>query len=253
MHSVIRILKMRNLADVSKGEQREFFKSFDYVMSDMDGVIWTKYQVHKGAADCLNALKSMGKRVHYVTNNSIAKSEDLAKLLRLNKFDAKDEDVTNPQHTVIDHLKEKRFEGTLYAMVTENVRAQIRNAGFTVAPPPEYPIEESIEAMTKYLQDDPNVKAILTGINFNMTFLELQKALMYLKREDCSFFTCGTDMEIPIGPIGPLIGTGRFTEILSSISNRKPINIAKPSLLSCAHVNKKLGIQKPNRALFIGD
>nr|CAH7744657.1 unnamed protein product [Callosobruchus chinensis] len=244
---------MKNLIDASKEEQRKFLNSFDYVLSDMDGVIWTKYQVHKGAVDCMNTLKALGKSVHYVTNNSIANSEELAAILRLNKFEAKDADVTNPQFTVIDHLKEINFQGLLYALVTENFREQIRKAGFSLAPMPEHPIEESVEVLAEKLQDDPNVKGVLLGIEFNSTFLKFQKALTYLKRDDCIFLTSGSDMVIPLGSIGPIIGAGHFANILSSVSNREPTNISKPSVLSCVHVNKKLGIRTPSRALFIGD
>ncbi|VEN35769.1 unnamed protein product [Callosobruchus maculatus] len=244
---------MKNLTDASKEEQRKFLNSFDYVLSDMDGVIWTKYQVHKGAVDCMNTLKALGKCVHYVTNNSVANSEELAAILRLNKFDAKDGDVTNPQLTVIDHLKTINFQGILYALVTENFREQIRKAGFNIAPIPDYPIEESVEALTRKLQDDPNVKGVLIGIDLNSTFLKLQKALTYLKRDDCIFLTSGSDMVIPLGSVGPIIGTGHFANMISSISNRKPTNISKPSVLSCVHVNRKLGIRTPDRVLFIGD
>nr|CAI5820969.1 unnamed protein product [Callosobruchus analis] len=244
---------MKNLTDASKDEQRKFLNSFDYVLCDMDGVIWTKYQVHKGAVACMNTLKALGKCIHYVTNNSIENSEELVTKLRLNKFEVNDADVTNPQFTVIDYLKEINFQGSLYALVTENFKDQLRKAGFNLAPMPEHPLEESIGVLTKNIQDDPNVKGVLLGMDFNGTFLKFQKALTYLKRDDCIFLTSGLDMVIPLGSLGPIIGAGNFAKVVSNVSNREPTNISKPSVLSCVHVNKKLGIRTPGRALFIGD
>lgn len=59
--------------------------------------------------------------------------------------------------------------------------------------------------------------AIILDTDVNITRLKLQKALTFLKRQDCLFITGACDKELPLGPtIGPIIGKHKTGILVSN-------------------------------------
>ena len=59
-----------DLSKMSSSELKDFFDSFDTVLTDCDGVLWSGMQSITGSPEMVNKFRQMGKKVIYVTNNS---------------------------------------------------------------------------------------------------------------------------------------------------------------------------------------
>lgn len=73
--------KVLHILKLSAKQQREFVNSFDVVMCDCDGVMWLVSSPLFRTGEAVNVLKADGKRVLFVTNNSVRSDKDY-----INKF-----------------------------------------------------------------------------------------------------------------------------------------------------------------------
>ncbi|KAG5896761.1 hypothetical protein JTB14_031740 [Gonioctena quinquepunctata] len=244
---------LKNLAEVTKEEQRNFINSFDQVFLDMDGVIWLSYQPFPGALDCIESLKQKGKKVRYVSNNPLLSIVDTWKIMIREGFNVEIEDMMNPILSIIFYLKSIDFNRKIYAIGTQVFKDELRKAGFEVAPDPPQKIEETIPALMKHIEDDKDIGAVLYGLDLNLTTLKLQKAITYLKRKDCILVAAAGDRDATIGPLGPLIGNQHLLQLITDFTGKEPTFVAKPTEFLAKIANKKFGVIDPKRTLFIGD
>ena len=85
MSSKIQVLKNFNRSQV-----KDFFNSFDTVLTDCDGVLWKGPKALPNSAETISTLQKLGKKVIFVTNNATkTRDEYLAKCSSLG-FEAKD-------------------------------------------------------------------------------------------------------------------------------------------------------------------
>ena len=69
----------KRISDLSNPELDEFLSSFDTVLTDCDGVLWTGSYAINGSPEVVQALRKMGKKVIYVTNNSTKSRKEYLK------------------------------------------------------------------------------------------------------------------------------------------------------------------------------
>lgn len=244
---------MKNLAEVSKEEQLEFINSFNHILTDLDGVLWTLWVPFPGASECFDNFRKLGKRVNFITNYAPVPVQEIYKRMTKNKFTVDINEIINPFLAMVDYLKKIKFDKQIYAIASKAYKEELRKEGFDVADDPPQQIEESAASIIKNIQDDENIGAVVYDFDVNLTYIKLQKALTYLKREDCLFLTGAGDKKLPIGPDGPLIGNHFNHATLQDISGRRAVQLAKPSATYNKFVTERLNITNPSRVLFIGD
>ncbi|XP_056640299.1 uncharacterized protein LOC130447483 [Diorhabda sublineata] len=247
------IRKIKNFACATKKEQIHFFGSFDFVILDLDGVVWIGFQPLPGAVDCLNNLKKLGKSVNFVSNNTTASPERMAGILIKSNVLIKVENIFTPTLAYITFLKNIKFSKTLFVIGFKTLKEEFKKAGFKVAENTPYPIGEDVESIANSVVDDEEIGAVIMDIDVNLTYIQLQKASTYLKRKDCLFITGAGDRALPFPRIGPLIGNYVFIETIKQISGREPQQLAKPSVEFSNFIKEKLSITDPQKVLFIGD
>ena len=63
-------VRCKEIEHLSNNEIDEFLNSFETVLTDCDGVLWTGSQAIDGSPQVIQAFRHLGKKVIYVTNNS---------------------------------------------------------------------------------------------------------------------------------------------------------------------------------------
>lgn len=66
----------KELAKMSPQDVKTFVDSFDTVMTDCDGVLWTGPTALPRSADVIQKFRQLGKRIFFVTNNSTKHRRD---------------------------------------------------------------------------------------------------------------------------------------------------------------------------------
>ncbi len=60
----------QELGQLSKEELVQFFNSFDTVLTDCDGVLWSGPEAIPGSPEMIGKFRELGKHVVFVTNNA---------------------------------------------------------------------------------------------------------------------------------------------------------------------------------------
>ena len=63
---------------MSKAKVKEWLASFDYVLTDCDGVLWLYNDIIGKAPNVINKFVENGKKVFFITNNSTKTREEFA-------------------------------------------------------------------------------------------------------------------------------------------------------------------------------
>uniref|UniRef100_A0A182QHD5 4-nitrophenylphosphatase n=1 Tax=Anopheles farauti TaxID=69004 RepID=A0A182QHD5_9DIPT len=247
------ITMTKNLAKLSIVEKERFFDSFDMVQTDCDGVLWMLAKPFAGVDRSVRALRTNGKRVVFVSNNSVRSMEDYReKVLTITDHTVDDDDILHPAKLVIEYLREIKFDALCYVIGSANFKACLREAGFQVLDGPDDPVSESIGKILKIIDDGQPVKAVIVDFDYNMNNIKLLRAQMYLRHDEL-FITGAMDTVLPLSPRMRLIGPGNYVEILQRVADRKPIVLAKPGAHMSRLVKKMYAIEDPRRVLFVGD
>jgi len=61
---------------LSSVNTKELLKNIKTIFFDCDGVLWNSFGLIQGAVETVNELKSMEKKVFFVTNNSTKTQEE---------------------------------------------------------------------------------------------------------------------------------------------------------------------------------
>jgi len=90
---------------------KKLLDSVDVILCDCDGVMWTTDSVIPGGPNAINKLKSMGKKVLYVTNNSNkSRKEYVQKFLKLG-YHVVDDEIFSSSFVTADYLRNYKYHG----------------------------------------------------------------------------------------------------------------------------------------------
>uniref|UniRef100_A0A182V728 4-nitrophenylphosphatase n=1 Tax=Anopheles merus TaxID=30066 RepID=A0A182V728_ANOME len=243
----------KNLLKLPIEEKERFFDSFDMVQTDCDGVLWMLGEPFAGVELTIRALRNNGKRVIYVSNNSVRTMADYrGKLDKLTDYTIDEEDIIHPAKIVIHYLRQRNFDGLCYVIGSSNFKACLREAGFQILDGPNEPVNESIREVAAVVNDGQPVKAVIVDFDYNMNNIKLLRAQMYL-RHDALFIAGAMDKVLPVGPRTRYIGPGCYVEILQNVADRKPIVLGKPGLSMSKMLKQMYSVEDSRRVLFVGD
>lgn len=68
---------LTKLTDLPKQDIKNFIERIRTVITDCDGVLWLQSKPIAGSSAVINRMRIMGKRILYVTNNSMKRQTDL--------------------------------------------------------------------------------------------------------------------------------------------------------------------------------
>ncbi|KAH8316876.1 hypothetical protein KR067_007210, partial [Drosophila pandora] len=245
--------QLKQIKELSPEERQDFVKSFDLVFCDCDGVVW--YPLREfipRSAEALTNLERHGKKVTFVTNNSIISVKDhIEKFSKQGQLLVHEDQIVHPAQTICDHLKSINFTGAIYCLATNSFRKVLTDAGFQLA--------EEFGGVIKSLKDlneavyggDP-VQAVVIDVDFNLSAAKMMRAHVQLQNPECLFLAGAADALIPFGK-GEIIGPGAFIDVVTQAVGRQPITLGKPG----KELRKVLLERYPDipasRILFVGD
>ncbi|XP_075158143.1 uncharacterized protein LOC142231420 [Haematobia irritans] len=247
----------KNLKQLTAEERKEFFNSFDLILSDCDGVVWMGSGVSMpGVGETIESLKSKGKQVKFVSNNSLrSNAEYVEKFTQLGVANFIESDIVHPAKTIAWYLKKSNPNATVYPLISAAAKDILRDHGLNVIPMNFDASNLNLHDFVKYVigNEYPKADAVVADICFTTGYTHIVKALQYLKDPDCKLVLGAMDLFLPITSTVTLPGLVDFYEILKKNSSKDPIILGKPSGLLEHFLKETFTITNPERCLFIGD
>lgn len=240
-----------NLQELKPEEFKSFLDSFDYVFSDCDGVIWAKTAL-PGVGKFFSFMKKHGKKIHFVSNNSLRSRENYERRFKDAEIENGCENLTVPAIAIAEYLKSVNFDKKVYSISCPETNNVLKSYGFEIKEGPDVGTDY-YEDYVLYSNDDPEIGAVVMDCDFKVNLPKLNKASAYLTRPEVLFLCGATDKYVYYRPGFRTLATGAFTDLVAEETNRTPVTLGKPGKAFGEFAMKRAGVSDPSRVLFIGD
>ncbi len=199
---------------------------------DMDGTIYLGNQLFDGTLDFLQAVRDLGGRYMFLTNNS-SKSVDkyIEKLAHLGIASTKEDFFTSTDATIV-YLQGQNYQ-KIYALGTQAFKEQLRQAALPIVDSPEEGID-----------------CLCMGFDTELTFRKLEDACKLLKN-DIAYIATNPDWVCPT-EYGYVPDCGSVSEMLYNATKKRPKFIGKPQPEMINLALEKSGFRK-EEAIIFGD
>ena len=206
-------------------------KDAELFLLDMDGTIYLGNQAIDGAAKTISKLKSLNKKICYLTNNSSKSARQYLYKLRGLGFDAEIDQIVTSGIVAADYIS-RFFKGySVYLFGTDELKSEFESYGI------------------KLVQDNPQI--VVIGFHTKMTYNELDLACKYI-RQGKLFFATHPDKNCPTDE-GFMPDTGSFLSLIYTSTNRKPSKIfGKPYKYMVNYLKSKF-LTKAQNIAMVGD
>ncbi len=205
-----------------------------FVLCDLDGVVWLARRAIPGSAEAVERLRAAGRRVLFVTNNSMSPIADQEDALAAIGIPAEGDVVTSAQ--------------AASSLVSSGQRVLVCGG------------DGVMEAVAASGADPVNVGArpsgrfdvVIVGLHRHFDFDGLQAANAAI-RGGARFVATNDDVSFPT-PDGPTPGAGALVAAVSAVTETAPTIAGKPHSPMAALVAERCGPEfRPERALVVGD
>ncbi len=177
----------------------------DNFLFDCDGVLWNYPKAIPGSIECINKLKSLGKKCFFITNNSTKTRQTYFEIIQ--KFGIKNasiDDIVCTAWILAGYLKSINFVDKVYvigspAIGTELDNLNIKHIGIgcnrdKYADPGSFNYVQNLTI-------DPQVKCVTVGFDHYFNYPKMVEATTYVhKVPDCLFVATNDDSVLPSGP-----------------------------------------------------
>ncbi|KAJ3047489.1 hypothetical protein HK097_011491, partial [Rhizophlyctis rosea] len=183
-------------------EIEAFIDSVDTFLLDCDGVIWASYVVYDGVAETLDYLRSKGKRILFVTNNSTKSRPAYVKLFQSLGLNTSVDEIFSSAYAAAYYLSHNLHfpkSKKVYVIGMAGVKDELASEGIGSVGGQDD--NDNLEDMADIgtIKDDPDVGAVLVGFDLNINYKKLAKAFTYLKSGEVEFLATNMDMADPGG------------------------------------------------------
>lgn len=209
---------------------------FDYVLSDLDGVVYEGSQAISPAPEVLGQLAALGIPIGYVTNNSSRKASVIAEQLQGFGVHCAPEDIIGSGQTGVALLAEQVAHGSRVLVVGgDGLRDWVTRGGFEVV--------ETAEA---------HPAAVIQGFAPDVSWRNLAEAAFAIQA-GAKWIATNSDWTLP-QERGMAPGNGTLVSAVHTAVGQLPMVAGKPEApifeLAKAHFADKYSVAQP---LFIGD
>ena len=211
----------------------------EFVLCDLDGVVWLAHEPIAGAADAVARLRASGRRVLFVTNNSMSTVAEQEHALARIGIPATGDVVTSAQAgaSLVDP-----GERVLVCGGPGIVEAVEQRGAVAVSPSADHLGDAAVA----------HVDAVVVGLDRSFTFERLHVSSRAV-RLGARFVATNDDATYPT-PEGPTPGGGSIVAAVATAAGRTPEIAGKPHAPMAALVAERCGDRfAPERALMVGD
>ncbi|WP_026660109.1 HAD-IIA family hydrolase [Butyrivibrio sp. AC2005] len=227
--------------DLSLQKDLNKLKACELFLLDMDGTLYLGDEVFEGAIDFIQALKKLGKKYIYLTNNSSRSGSDYIERLKGMGFPCEAENIYTSGMATAEYLRLRCSDRYIYVVGTKTFYNELKNAGLKVFDSYDYDDLEfyennayglngikDTEEFREYLNQSDNIPVVCVGFDTELVYRNLDLAVHFL-RKDAAFVAANPDWVCPMPKGEVLPDCGSICALLTASSGKEPRYIGKPN------------------------
>lgn len=213
---------------------RDVFDRIEFVLCDLDGVVWLARQAIPGAPEAIERLRDSGRRVVFVTNNSVSVVAEQEQALATIGIPAIGDVITSAQAAA--------------SLVTHGERVMVCG-GPGVR---EAVVERGAVVIEPHDDAGPTPAAVIVGLTREVDYAMIDVASRAV-RAGARFVATNDDATFPT-PSGLTPGAGSIVAAVSTAAGSAPIIAGKPHTPMGELVRARCGTRFDGAsALMVGD
>ncbi|KAH8269633.1 hypothetical protein KR018_010957 [Drosophila ironensis] len=239
------LLGSQPMVDVAK-----WLSGIETVIFGTEGLLWKEKKRMESALEVFNLIKSKGKRILIVSNETnLSRLQMLAKIKCMG-FKIDEKDVLSPEDAIVGYLKDQDFKKKVLVCGSEPLVEKMSAAGFCTEIDNPVPEGELALDITRNVKIDKAVGAVLLGQDFDLGSKKMILACNYLLNPDIIYLATTANRYVECGKYR-LIDAGTLMDAMYTIVVRKPKILGKPNPRILGNLLKS-GEIKPEKTLVVG-
>ncbi|CAL1535743.1 unnamed protein product [Lymnaea stagnalis] len=240
---------------INENNAKQIIETVDNFLFDCDGVLWDGSGPIEGSLETIKKLKSLGKKVYYVTNNSSKCRDDYVAKCKEYGFPAETEEIVCTAYIAAQYLKTIGYQGKVYLIgKEESLGYELKKAGIKYFGTGPDPLKgTSYQEWLTEIQLDPEVKCVVVGFDPHINYMKMMRAASYLTNPECLYVATNEDGSLPVKEKNICIpGTGCMVLPVTVAANRNPTLMGKPET-NMFDVLQKVHNLDPSKCMMTGD
>ncbi|KAI0462339.1 hypothetical protein LJB42_004429 [Komagataella kurtzmanii] len=238
----------------SKASAVGLLAAYDTFLFDCDGVLWLGDHLLPHVVETLELLRSLKKKVIFVTNNSTkSRRQYTAKFAKFG-LNVTEEEIFGSAYasavylsTIVALPKERK----VWVLGQSGIEDELHQLGYETLGGSDPELEREFNSESPLLNVDPTVGAVVAGLDIKVNYYRLAATLQYLRDPKVEFVATNIDSTYPQkGRVLP--GAGSIVESAACASGRQPVACGKPSQGMMAAI-KAVHQFDPSKAIMVGD
>ncbi|KAL4193898.1 hypothetical protein AMTRI_Chr06g201620 [Amborella trichopoda] len=212
-------------------DANELINSVETFIFDCDGVIWKGDSLIEGVPETLDMLRSKGKRLVFVTNNSTKSRKQYGK-----KFETLGLAVNE-----------------VYVIGEDGILKELELAGFQYLGGPDDGNKKIELKPGFYMEHDENVGAVVVGFDRYFNYYKVQYGTLCIRENPgCLFIATNRDAVTHLTDAQEWAGGGSMVGAIRGSTQKEPVVVGKPSTFMMDYLSKKFNILK-SQICMVGD
>nr|KJB19192.1 hypothetical protein B456_003G088000 [Gossypium raimondii] len=239
----------------------ELIASVETFIFDCDGVIWKGDKLIDGVPETLDMLRSKGKRLVFVTNNSTKSRKQYGKKFETLGLNVNEEEIFASSFAAAAYLKSINFpkDKKVYVIGEDGILKELELAGFQYLGGPEDG-GKKIELKPGFLMEhDKDVGAVVVGFDRYFNYYKVQYGTLCIRENPgCLFIATNRDAVTHLTDAQEwagqylISGGGSMVGAICGSTQREPLVVGKPSTFMMDYLANKFGILK-SQICMVGD
>ncbi|CAI9767429.1 unnamed protein product [Fraxinus pennsylvanica] len=229
--------------------------SVNRIFLHFTGVIWKGDKLIDGVPETLDMLRSKGKRLVFVTNNSTKSRKQYGKKFETLGLDVSEEEIFASSFAAAAYLKSIDFpkDKKVYVVGEDGILKELELAGIQYLGGP-VDGEKKIELKPGYMMEhDENVGAVVVGFDRYFNYYKIQYATLCIRENPgCLFIATNRDAVTHLTDAQEWAGGGSMVGAIGGSTQREPVVVGKPSTFMMDYLANKFSISK-SQICMVGD
>ena len=235
----------------------EDFKNMETFLFDCDGVLWSGSHLLPHVQETIHYLRSQGKQILFVTNNSTHSRASYMKKFQSFGLQVDKNEIFGSAYAAACFIQQsyssllKQNHQSVYVIGMQGILDELQDLDIP------YMVDSNQDRFTELSQiseivPDESIGAVLFGFDIELHYKKLAIAFSSLyNRPQIPFIATNDDSTLPSSNrLYP--GTGALLSVLKVSCQRDPIVIGKPHQTMLDVIIKKFALD-PSKTIMIGD